>query len=31
MNDLKALVSAGFAEQVGQGRSVRYVYKAGKR
>lgn len=31
MNDLKALVKAGFAEQIGRGRSVRYAYKAGKR
>ena len=31
LNDLKALVRGGFAEQVGRGRSVRYAYKAGKR
>jgi predicted HTH transcriptional regulator len=31
MNDLKELVNAGLAEQTGKGRSVRYIYKAGKR
>jgi len=29
--ELRALVEAGFAEQIGKGRSVRYVYRAGNR
>lgn len=31
MNDLKALVTAGLAMQVGMGRSAHYVYKVDKR
>ena len=31
MNDLKALVRSGLAEQTGQGRNVKYVYKASNR
>ena len=29
--ELRALVEAGFAEQIGKGRSVRYVYSRGNR
>ena len=31
LSDLKALVNAGFAEQVGRGRRARYTEKAGER
>nr|CBX26955.1 unknown protein [uncultured Desulfobacterium sp.] len=29
--DLRILVEAGFAEQIGQGRSARYIYSGGNR
>jgi len=29
--ELRALVEDGFAEQIGRGRSVRYVYRGGNR
>jgi len=31
MNDLKALVEAGFAKQLGKGRNVKYIYRASNR